>query len=404
MLFSKRQISTRKTRMFNMNANAKNNSQIDFNLLPKNCPSLCIPRVFANIGEARIRKIFEDISIGRIEEIDIIKGNKNNRVFIYLTWNNTPDAQFVRNQVMTGKDVKIIYDEPWFWMISAARNQSSKPEPPQPQLSHKTDEFGRELRQAQPPLPKPILQRQVCYHEVPPPPPPAPLQRQKACFEPPRQYQQQPSNYHQHRQQPPPPPPPRRNNNNNNNNQSSNYHQHRQYHQPRQEQQQTDQFGREIRRQAPPPPPPPPPAHYSFEERKPSRKPWHEDEYDEDEEDDDDDFNKKELNKIKDQVAKEQEQAKEKQVSPPPPPPPRFIPQSPTSTPPCLRRKQIQQEPEEQEEQEPEDQEEQEDQEEEEAPRPPKMDVDHMTKPFEINYGSVLPIKRIRKPRRTVTQ
>jgi hypothetical protein len=344
-----------------MNAN---NSQIDFNLLPKNCPSLCIPRVFSNIGEARIRKIFEDISIGRIEKIDIIKGNKNNRVFIHLTWNNTPDAQFVRNQVMTGKDVKIIYDEPWFWVVSAARNQQPKPQPPQPPQLFKTDEYGRELRQAQPILlPKPILRRQVCYHEVPPPPP-APLQRQKACFEPPR---------------------------------------------PRQEQQlQTDQFGREIRRPPSVPKPPTTPAPRPTSVPRPptspaptrapsptkTRQPWHLDEYDED----DEEYNEQELKRIKERVQKEQQQEQQKeQEFVPPPPPPRFIPQSPTTTPPCLRRKQIQ----------PEDKAELEDQEEEQekAPRaPPKMDVDEMSKPVAINYGSVLPIKRIRKPRRTVTK
>lgn len=357
--------------MFNMNANANNNnneirSQIDFNLLPKNCPSLCIPRVFSNIGEARIRKIFEDICIGRIEEIDIIKGNKNNRVFIHLTWNNTPDAQFVRNQVMTGKDVKIIYDEPWYWMISAARNQPPKPQPQPPQLL-KTDEYGRELRQAQPtPLPKPILRRQVCFHEVPPPPPPAPLQRQKACFEPPR-------------------------------------HDQLRHQEPRQEQQQTDQFGRDIRRPQPPPTPAPkPPAPTRPSGPTKTMQSWHLDEYDED----DEEYNRQELQKIKERVQQEQqreqqkEQEREQQMQKEqefvPPPPPRFIPQSPTTTPPCLRRKQIQPE---EDHQEPEDQEE-----EEEAPRaPPKLDVDEMSKPVVINYGSVLPIKKIRKSRRTVT-
>jgi hypothetical protein len=365
----------KKPRMFNMNAN--NNSQIDFNLLPKNCPSLCIPRVFSNIGEARIRKIFEDISIGRIEEIDIIKGNKNNRVFIHLTWNNTPDAQFVRNQVMTGKDVKIIYDEPWYWMISAARNQPPKPQPPQqPQLSHKTDEYGRELRQA--PLPKPILRRQVCFHEVPPPPP-APLQRQKACFEPPPRHVQLRHQEPRHRQLI-----------------------------PRQEQQQTDQFGREIRRPQPPTTPPPPPSVPSpapmpspapkppTTSTKTKMQPWHLDEYDED----DEEYNLQELQRIKERVQREQQEAKEF-VPPPPPPPQRFIPQSPTTTPPCLIRKQIQPE---EDHQEPEDQE-QEPEDQEQAPRaPPKLDVDEMSKPVAINYGSVLPIKKIRKSRRTVTK
>ena len=106
------------------NINNNTSQQIDFNLLPKNIPSLCIPRVFPNISEARIRKTFEDIFIGRIEKIDIIKGDKFNRVFVHLIWNNTADALYVRNQVMTGKDVKVVYDKQWFWMVSASRNQT----------------------------------------------------------------------------------------------------------------------------------------------------------------------------------------------------------------------------------------------------------------------------------------
>ena len=106
------------------NINNNTSQQIDFGLLPKNIPSLCIPRVFPNISEARIRKTFEDIFVGRIEKIDIIKGDKFNRVFVHLIWNNTCDALYVRNQVMTGKDVKVVYDKQWFWMVSASRKST----------------------------------------------------------------------------------------------------------------------------------------------------------------------------------------------------------------------------------------------------------------------------------------
>ena len=287
--------------MFNMNAN-NNNSQIDFNLLPKNIPSLCIPRVFPNISESRIRKTFEDIFIGRIEKIDIIKKEKFNCVFVHLSWNNTSDALYVRNQVMTGKDVKIIYEKDWFWMVSASRNQT--PQQPQ-QSSHKTDEFGRELRTTmQEPLIKPILQRQHTCFQPPLPPTPPPMQMQRQDHRPP-----QPQNYH-HYQQPPPqqaqpiqrqPPQQHR----------SKQPMKRDNHQ--QQQQLTDEFGRDIRRQAPPVRVP----------VKQDKKSWasYDDEIDTDDEE--------ELIK------------------------PVFIPQSPTTTPPSLRHKKIKEEQEEQEEKEP---------------------------------------------------
>ena len=302
-----------------------NNSQIDFGLLPKNIPSLCIPRVFPNISEARIRKTFEDIFIGRIEKIDIIKGDKFNRVFVHLIWNNTPDALYVRNQVMTGKDVKVVYDGPWFWMVSASRKQTPPPQPPPPpQLSHKTDEFGRELRTTmqEQPLIKPILQRQrACFQPPPPPPPPMPLpmpklQRQHACFQPPppptpppmqmqRQDRRPESNYHHyHHQQPP--------------QQQRKQPIKRYHHHQEQKQQLTDEFGRDIRRPQQLPPQQQQQQQQSSSYRPPfpvsenqKQKSWTS--YDDDDEDDEEDLHK-----------------------------PVFIPQSPTSTPPSLRRKQIQ--------------------------------------------------------------
>ena len=315
------------------NINNNTSQQIDFGLLPKNIPSLCIPRVFPNISEARIRKTFEDIFIGRIDKIDIIKGDKFNRVFIHLSWNNTPDALYVRNQVMTGKDVKVVYDGPWYWMISASRNQTTQPQPQQ--LSHKTDEFGRELRTQEEPLIKPILQRHhACFQPPPPPtPPPMPLpmpilQRQHACFQPPLP-PTPPPNYHHYQQPQQPqqrqqaqqpmqrqrqPPPQQQQQQQRISKQPPQQQQQRiskqpikRYNHQEQKQELTDEFGRDIRR-----PQPPPSSHRPCPvSEKQKQKSWSS--YDDDDEDDEEELNN-----------------------------PVFIPQSPTSTPPSLRRKQIQ--------------------------------------------------------------
>ena len=365
-----------------------NNFQIDFNLLPKNIPSLCIPRVFPNISESRIRKTFEDIFIGRIEKIDIIKGDKFNRVFVHLIWNNTPDALYVRNQVMTGKDIKVIYDGPWFWMVSASRNQTPSQRPPQ-QLSHKTDEFGRELRTQEEPLIKPILQRHnACFQPPPPPtPPPMPLpmpilQRHNACFQPPppptpppMQMQRQdrsppqPQNYHHYHHQPPP-------------QQQRKQPMQMQRQPPQQRQQQpikkdhhqeqqqlTDEFGRDIRRPQPPQQQQPYSHRPSPVSENQKQKSWSS--YDDDDEDDEAELHNK----------------------------PVFIPQSPTSTPPSLRHKKIKVQEvqevhiieqevhiiEEEEEQEP-------------SLTTRSNDVDHPRQAdmIQVKYDVVLPLKKIR--------
>ena len=119
-------------------------SQIDFRILPINVPSLCIPRVFVNIDEKRIRRIFDELNMGDILRIDVVsktteKGEKFNRVFIHFKqWFSNKNSDTARERLLNGKEIKIIYDDPWFWKVSAYREQqasAARPEPRQ-QQSH----------------------------------------------------------------------------------------------------------------------------------------------------------------------------------------------------------------------------------------------------------------------------
>ena len=105
---------------------------INLNHIAENQPSLCIPRVFNNITESRIRKVFDDLNIGNISRIDIIerggeKGDSFKRVYVHFEkWFWNTDAQTARIKLLAGKEIKIVYDNPWFWKVSAIRNQSNK--------------------------------------------------------------------------------------------------------------------------------------------------------------------------------------------------------------------------------------------------------------------------------------
>jgi len=137
-------------------------SAINFRTLPANVPVMCIPRVFPNIDEKRIRRIFDELNMGQIERVDIIgksteKGEKFNRVFVHFRkWFSNANADAARERLINGKEIKIIYDEPWFWKVSAYR------EPERPQRLHQAqkrptlqfdddeapkakDEFGRDI-------------------------------------------------------------------------------------------------------------------------------------------------------------------------------------------------------------------------------------------------------------------
>lgn len=92
-----------------------------------NVNTLCIPRVFPNIRENRIRGVINTLQMCDIEKIDMVsrvgeKGEKYNRVFIHIKkWYDTANAQTAQERLVAGKDIKIVYDDPWFWKVSAYR-------------------------------------------------------------------------------------------------------------------------------------------------------------------------------------------------------------------------------------------------------------------------------------------
>jgi len=67
--------------------------------------------------------VFEELQLGKIKRIDILerrnkKGQKYNRVFIHFhKWYNGE----ARTRIISGKDIKIVYDTPWFWKVSASK-------------------------------------------------------------------------------------------------------------------------------------------------------------------------------------------------------------------------------------------------------------------------------------------
>ena len=88
-------------------------------------PSLCIPRIFENVTQQYIQNIFEQLNLGKINRVDIInrkteKGQQYKRVFIHFhKWNTNDDSINARHRLLSGKDIKIVYDNPWFWKVSA---------------------------------------------------------------------------------------------------------------------------------------------------------------------------------------------------------------------------------------------------------------------------------------------
>ena len=93
--------------------------------------SLCIPRVFNNITEAKVYNVFNKLNIGQIHSINMIeRTNKKGKivkcVFINFDyWYLNGQQSQMRNQLLSGKEIKIVYDDPWFWNVSIKRNKTN---------------------------------------------------------------------------------------------------------------------------------------------------------------------------------------------------------------------------------------------------------------------------------------
>jgi hypothetical protein len=106
-----------------------NEVEVDLRFVDVSYPSLCVPRVFYHISDKTIYRVFEDLNFGQIKRIDIIprkneKGDPYKRVFIhYNRWYCNEYADTARIKLITGKEIKVVYSNPWYWKVSANKHE-----------------------------------------------------------------------------------------------------------------------------------------------------------------------------------------------------------------------------------------------------------------------------------------
>ena len=99
--------------------------------------SLCIPRVFNNIGWRRIKQHIIDANLGFVERVDVVPvaGGKYKRAFVHFAagrWNmRDATARAALKALQEGKKVKLEYEAPWYWLvsISGAARPAEAPKP-----------------------------------------------------------------------------------------------------------------------------------------------------------------------------------------------------------------------------------------------------------------------------------
>ena len=105
---------------------------LDLTKFPDMEPSICISYVFTNVHRQQVWEAIKDANIGFIERIDMVKmtdknGKSFQRVFIHFKhWFRGAKARETRMMLINGGIVKLFYNDPWFWKLTASR--SKKPD------------------------------------------------------------------------------------------------------------------------------------------------------------------------------------------------------------------------------------------------------------------------------------
>ena len=83
--------------------------------MPSN-PSICVPFIFSNISRSHIRRVFEELELGKIACIDLHLAAKCQRAFIYFdSWHTTERVNDIKARLLDGKELEVIYKDPWYW-------------------------------------------------------------------------------------------------------------------------------------------------------------------------------------------------------------------------------------------------------------------------------------------------
>jgi hypothetical protein len=122
-------------------ASSKYSAQQQTNFAKNSDPSqgisLCIPRVFNNISWRRIKRHMIEANLGFVERVDVIpvNGGQFKRAFVHFSpgkWNMRDTmARQALTALQAGKRIKLMYEDPWFWLvsISGAAKPDEAPKP-----------------------------------------------------------------------------------------------------------------------------------------------------------------------------------------------------------------------------------------------------------------------------------
>jgi len=103
-------------------------------------PSICIPRTLNNVNWRQIKETFEQLfGPGTVERVDIVTNRTDAspfcRIFVHMRYWPVEKEEIadIRQRLVDGETVKVVYDNPWFWKCSASR--TPKPDRTRPRAA-----------------------------------------------------------------------------------------------------------------------------------------------------------------------------------------------------------------------------------------------------------------------------
>ena len=92
--------------------------------------SLCIPKMDVNINKKYILQTFHKLNVGYIDyirEIPIHNDSNNKRIILNINLNMENElAKYIYETIMGDKTIKIVYNEPWYWICTKFINNVNK--------------------------------------------------------------------------------------------------------------------------------------------------------------------------------------------------------------------------------------------------------------------------------------
>jgi hypothetical protein len=90
-------------------------------------PSICIPRTLNNVSWRDVKETMEAVlGKGTVDRVDIVRSKHDEqfcRIFVHMRyWPMTdPKVAAVRETLVSGGEIKVVYNHPWFWKCQASR-------------------------------------------------------------------------------------------------------------------------------------------------------------------------------------------------------------------------------------------------------------------------------------------